>query len=81
VTLEARRSPLQRLLLLRLLLLLLLLVVVVPLGAITPRWWWWRRGWKTNAPLRVVGLGARLIGPACSPLALLGGSVMSDPLA
>jgi hypothetical protein len=68
VTLEARRPPLL-LLLLRLLLLLLL----VPLGGITPRWWWWRRDWRTNAPLRVVGLGAGLLGPACSPLVLLGG--------
>jgi hypothetical protein len=75
VTLEARWSPLLRLLLLRLLLLLLLLV---PLGAITPRWWWWRRCQRIDAPLRAVDLGARLIGPACSPLALLGGSVTSD---
>jgi hypothetical protein len=54
VTLEASRPPLL-LLLLRLLLLLLLLLV--PLGEITPRWWWWRRDRRTDAPLRVVGLG------------------------
>jgi hypothetical protein len=65
VTLEAGR-PL-------LLLLLLLLLLVVPLGVITPRWWWWRRDRRTNAPLRAVGLGAGLLGPASSPLALLGG--------
>jgi hypothetical protein len=71
VTLEARRSPL--LLLLRLLLLLLLLLLLVPLGVITPRWWWWRWDRRTDAPLRVVGLGASLLVPNYSPLALLGG--------
>jgi hypothetical protein len=55
----------------------------VPLGEITPRWWWWRwnRWWwwwwwrrdrRADAPLRAMGLGARLLGPACGPLALLG---------
>jgi hypothetical protein len=75
VTLEARSS-----------LLLLLLLLLVPLGEITSRWWgwrwrwrwrrdrwwWWRRGRRTDAPLRTVGLGACLLGPACGPLALLG---------
>jgi hypothetical protein len=75
VTLEARRSPLL------LLLLLWLLLLLVSLGVITPRWWWWRRDRRTDAPLRVVGLGAGLLGPACSPLALLGGSETSDPSA
>jgi hypothetical protein len=72
VTLEARRSPLLllRSLLLPLLLLLLLLVL---LGVITPGWWWWWRDRGTNAPLRAVGLGAGLLGPICSLLALLGG--------
>jgi hypothetical protein len=69
VTLEARRSPL---LLLLFLLLLLLLLLVLP-GVITPGWWWWWQNRRTHAPLRVVGLGAGLLGPACSPLALLGG--------
>jgi hypothetical protein len=80
VTLEARRSPLLLLLLLRLLLLLVLLLLV-SLGVITPRWWWlwWDR--RTDAPLRVVGLEAGLLGPTCSPLALLGGSKMNDPSA
>jgi hypothetical protein len=77
VTLEARRSPLL-LLLLRLLLLWLLLV---PLGVITPRRWWWRWDRRTDVPLRAVGPGAGLLGPACTPLALLGGSKMSDPSA
>jgi hypothetical protein len=77
VTLEARRPPLL-LLLLRPLLLLLLLV---PLGVITPRWRWWWRVRRTDAPLRAVGPGAGLLGPACSPLALLGGSETSDPSA
>jgi hypothetical protein len=49
VTLEARLP-----------LLLLLLLLLVPLGEITPRWWWWRRDRRTDAPLRPVGLGARL---------------------
>jgi hypothetical protein len=71
VTLEARRSPL----------LLLLLLLLLPLGVITPRWWWWRRDRRTDAPLRAVGLGAGLLGPTCSPLALLGGSETSDPSA
>jgi hypothetical protein len=64
VTLEAR-SP------------LFLLLLLVPLGEITPRWWWWwrwrwRRDRRTDAPLCTVGLGARLLGPTCGPLALLG---------
>jgi hypothetical protein len=67
VTLEARRSPLL------LLLLLLLLLVLVLLGVITPRWWWWWQDWRTDAPLRAVGLGASLLGPTCCLLALLGG--------
>jgi hypothetical protein len=33
------------------------------------RWLWWRR---TGAPLRALGLGARLLGPASGPLTLLG---------
>jgi hypothetical protein len=70
VTLEARRS----------LLLLLLLLLVLP-GVITPGWWWWRWNQRTHAPLRIVGLGASLLGPTCSPLALLGGSETSDPSA
>jgi hypothetical protein len=48
-------------------------LLVVFLGVITPRWWWWRRDRKTDAPLRAVGLGAGLLGPTSSPLALLGG--------
>jgi hypothetical protein len=72
VTLEARRSLLLLLLLLRLLRLLLLLLVV-SLGVITTRWWWWRRDRRTYAPLRVVGLRVGLLGPTCSPLALLWG--------
>ena len=79
MTLEARRPSLL-LLLLRLLLLLLLLLPV-PQGVITPRWRWWWRDQRTDVPLRAVGLGAGLLGPACSPLALLGGSKMSDPSA
>jgi hypothetical protein len=87
VTLEVR-SPL---------LLLLLLLLLVPLGEITPRWWWWqrdrwwwwrwdrwwwwRRDRRTDAPLCAVGLGAGLLGPTSSPLALLGGSETSDPSA
>jgi hypothetical protein len=70
VTLEARQSPL--------LLLLLLLLLVLP-GLITPRWWWWRQNRRTHVPLRVAGLRAGLLGPTCSPLALLGGSETSDP--
>jgi hypothetical protein len=62
VTLEARRSPL----------LLWLLLLLVSLGVITPRWWWWWRDRRTDAPLRIVGLGPSLIGPTGSPLALLG---------
>jgi hypothetical protein len=72
VTLEARRWPLLLLLLLRLLLLLLLLLLL-SLGVMTPRWWWWRWDRRTDTPLRAVGLGAGLLGPTCSPLALLGG--------
>jgi hypothetical protein len=72
--------------------LLLLLLVLVPLGEIIPkccwrrwarRWWWlWRRRtrrfwWRrTNAPLRALGLGAGLLGPASSPLALLGAGLL-----
>jgi hypothetical protein len=55
-------------------------------GEITPKWWWWRRDrwwwrwrrdqwwwWRqTDASLRAVGLGARLLDPASGPLALLG---------
>ena len=80
MTLEARRSLLLLLLLLRLLRLLLLLLVV-SLGVITTRWWWWRLDRRTDAPLRVVGLGTGLLGPTGSPLALLGGSKTSDPSA
>jgi hypothetical protein len=71
VTLEAR------------LLLLLLLLLLVPLGEITPRWWWWwwRWDWRTDAPLRAVGLGATLLDPTRSPLTLLRGSETSDPSA
>jgi hypothetical protein len=61
---EARRSP--------------LLLLLVPLGVITTRWWWWRRDRRTDVPLRAMGLGAHLLGPTCSPLALLGGSETSD---
>jgi hypothetical protein len=71
VTLEARRSLL--LLLLPHWLWLLLLLLLVFLGVITPGWWWWRRDRGTNTPLCVVGLGAGLLGPICSLLALLGG--------
>jgi hypothetical protein len=60
---------------------LLLWLLLVPMGVITPRGWWWRRDRRTDAPLRAVGLGAGLLGPTCSPLALLGGSKMSDPTA
>jgi hypothetical protein len=76
-----------------LLLLLLLLLVVVPLGEIIPRccwrrrarrWWWlwWRRTrwlwWRrTSAPLRTLGLRAGLLGPASSPLMLLGAGLLS----
>jgi hypothetical protein len=37
--------------------------------------WWWRWRWHrgTGAPLRVVGLGAGLLGPASSSLTLLEG--------
>jgi hypothetical protein len=76
VTLEARRSPL-----LLLLLPLLWLLLQMPLGVITPKRWWWRLDRRTDAPLRVVGLGTGLLGPTGSPLALLGGSKTSDPLA
>jgi hypothetical protein len=55
------------------LLLLLLLLLLVLLGVITPGWWWWQLDRGTDAPLRVVGLGAGLLGPICSLLALLGG--------
>jgi hypothetical protein len=71
-----------------LLLLPLLLLLLVPLGEINPRWWWrwwlrWRRTrwwwWRrTDAPLRALGLGASLLGPASSPLTLLGGSATND---
>jgi hypothetical protein len=63
---------LRSLLLPLLLLLLLLLVLLVLLGVITPGWWWWRLDRGTDVPLRVVGLGAGLLGPICSLLALLG---------
>jgi hypothetical protein len=53
----------------------------VLLGVITPRWWWRQRDRRTDAPLRAVGLGAGLLSPTCSPLALLGGSEISDPSA
>jgi hypothetical protein len=60
-----------------LLLPLLLLLLLVPLGDITPKRWWWRqdrRWWwqRTGAPLCALGLGADLLSPASSPLALLG---------
>jgi hypothetical protein len=42
-------------------------------GVISPRRWWWRRDRRTDVPLCAVGLGAGLLGPTCSPLALLGG--------
>jgi hypothetical protein len=45
----------------------------VLLGVITPGWWWWRRDRGTDATLRIVGLGAGLLGPIYSLLALLGG--------
>jgi hypothetical protein len=44
-------------------------VVVVAAGApgvITPGWWWWQRDQGTDAPLRVVGLGASLLYPICN---------------
>jgi hypothetical protein len=88
-TLEAGR-PLFLLLLL--LLLMLLLLLLVPLGQTIPkcywqrrarRWWWlwWRRTqwlwWRrTGAPLRALGLGAELLGPARSPLTLLGAGLL-----
>jgi hypothetical protein len=78
-------------------LLPLLLLLLVPLGEINPRWWWrwwdrwrwwlrWRRTrwwwWRrTDAPLHALGLGASLLGPASSPLTLLGGSATNDSLA
>jgi hypothetical protein len=89
-TLEAGRPPLL------LLLLLWLLLLLVPLGEISTRWWWWRRDrwwwwwwqrarwwwWRrTDVPLRTLGLGASLLGPTSSPLALLGGSETNDPSA
>jgi hypothetical protein len=52
--------------------LLLLLLLLVLLGVITPGWWWWRWDRGTDAPLRVMGLGASLLSPICSLLALLG---------
>jgi hypothetical protein len=51
------------------------------MGVITPRWWWWRWDRRTDAPLCAMGLGAGLLGPTCSPLALLGGFDISDPSA
>jgi hypothetical protein len=51
-------------------------VAVAVAGAprvITPGWWWWRWDRGTDAPLRVVGLGAGLLGPICSFLALWAG--------
>jgi hypothetical protein len=50
------------------------------LGVITPRWWWWWRDRRTDAPLRVVGLGDGLLSPTCSPLALLGGLQNERPV-
>jgi hypothetical protein len=82
VSLEAR-SPLL-LLLLFLLLLLVPLGEITPRWWWWRRnrwWWWWRRNqwwwWRrrdrrADVPLRAVGLGARLLGPAWGPLALLG---------
>jgi hypothetical protein len=58
--------------LLLLLPLLLLLLLLVLLGVITPGWWWWQWDQGTNAPLRVMGLGASLLGPIYSLKALLG---------
>jgi hypothetical protein len=55
-------------------------LLVVFLGVITPRWWWWRRDRRTDAPLRAVGLGAGLLGPTSSPLALLGGLQNERPV-
>jgi hypothetical protein len=52
----------------------------VLLGVITPGWWWWRWNRGTDAPLRVVGLGAGLLGPICSLLALLGGLRNERPI-
>jgi hypothetical protein len=49
------------------------------LGGDHPRWWWWRRDRRTDAFLHAMGLEAGLLGPTCSPLALLGGSETSDP--
>jgi hypothetical protein len=40
---------------------------------------WWRRHRRTSVPLRAMGLGAGLLGPASSSLALLEGSETSDP--
>jgi hypothetical protein len=74
----ARRLPLPLPLLL---LLRLLLLLLVPLGVIMPRWRWWRRDRRTDTSLRAMGPGAGLLGSACSPLALLGGSETSDPSA
>jgi hypothetical protein len=59
------------------LLLLLLLLLLLSLGKITPRWWWWwqwRWRWdrRADVPLHAMGLGARLLGLAYGPLALLG---------
>jgi hypothetical protein len=72
--------------------LLLLLLLVVPLGEIIPRccwrrrarrwrWLWWRRTrwlwWRrTGVPLCALGLGAGLLGPASSPLTLLGAGLL-----
>ena len=53
----------------------LLLLLLLPLGVITARGWWWRRGRRTNVPLCTMGLGAGLLGPTSSPLALLEGGV------
>jgi hypothetical protein len=64
---------LKSLLLPLMLLLPLLLLLLVLLGVITPGWWWWRRDRGTDSPLCVMGLGAGLLGPICSLLALLGG--------
>ena len=63
------------------LLLLLLVLVLVLLGVIIPGWWWWRRDQGTDAPLRVVGLGAGLSVPSAAFWRFCAGSEMSDPSA
>jgi hypothetical protein len=93
-TLEVGRPLLLLLLRLLLLLLLLLLVVPLGEITLRwwwwrrDRWWWWWWWWRrtrwwwwqrTDAPLRALGLGAGLLGPANSPLTLLGGSETNNP--